>query len=166
MVRGTTPILPTWGPSCSGPRSISATRMGSTFSCTPWAACSAQPREVMAGKPATVTANPRAFNPTHTVGYNWTSTGGKVDSRATPARVDTTGMSPGSYTVTARATDARAKKNNEATCTANFTIKEPPKNPPTMSCSANPTTVQSGTPSTITCDCKSPDNVPVNVEYS
>ena len=120
----------------------------------------------MAGEPVTVTANPSGFNPKHTVGYNWTSTGGKVESRDTTARVDTTGMSPGSYTVTARATDARAKKNNEATCTANFTIKEPPKNPPTMSCSANPTTVQSGTPSTITCDCKSPDNVPVNVEYS
>jgi len=132
----------------------------------PTASCSAQPTEVMAGEPVTVTANPSGFNPKHTVGYNWTSTGGKVESRDTTARVDTTGMSPGSYTVTARATDARAKKNNEATCTANFTIKEPPKNPPTMSCSANPTTVQSGTPSTITCDCKSPDNVPVNVEYS
>ena len=132
----------------------------------PTASCSAQPTEVMAGEPVTVTANANGFNPKHTVAYNWTSTGGKVEGRDTTARVDTTGLAPGSYTVTARATDARSKKNNEATCTANFTVKEPPKNPPTVSCSANPTTVQSGSPSTVTCDCKSPDNVPVNMEYS
>jgi len=44
-----------------------------------------------------------------------------------------------------------------------FTVKEPPKNPPAMSCSANPTTIQTGTPSTISCTCTSPDNAPVTV---
>src|SRR5262249_19878493 len=52
---------------------------------------------------------------------------------------------------------------NEASCTSNFTVKEPPKNPPQMSCSANPTSVMTGSPSTITCSCTSPDNVPVTV---
>jgi len=55
------------------------------------------------------------------------------------------------------------KKGGEASCTANFTVKEPPKNPPTMSCTANPTSVQAGTPSIITCTCTSPDNVPVTI---
>src|SRR5207245_10110196 len=32
-----------------------------------------------------------------------------------------------------------------------------------MSCTANPATVQAGTPATITCECKSADNVEVNV---
>jgi outer membrane protein OmpA-like peptidoglycan-associated protein len=42
-------------------------------------------------------------------------------------------------------------------------VKEPPKNPPTMSCTVNPTSVQAGQSATISCDCKSPDNVQVNV---
>jgi outer membrane protein OmpA-like peptidoglycan-associated protein len=45
-----------------------------------------------------------------------------------------------------------------ASCNASFAIKERPKHPPQISCSANPGTVQSGTPSSVTCSCSSPDN--------
>ncbi len=55
------------------------------------------------------------------------------------------------------------KKGGTATCSATFTVKEPPKNPPNLSCSANPTSLQAGGSSTITCTCTSPDNVPVTV---
>jgi len=129
----------------------------------PTASCSAQPSEVMVGEPVTVTASTSNFNPKHTVTYNWTSTGGKVTPKDNTASIDTTGVAGGSYTATATATDPKTKKNNQATCTANFTVKEPPKNPPTMSCTANPTSLQAGGTSTITCDCKSPDNVQVSV---
>lgn len=127
------------------------------------ATCSVQPTEVMVGEPVTATATTSNVRKGHTVTYAWSSTGGKVTPKDANATIDTTGMAGGSYTVTARVTDPKTKKNAEATCSANFTVKEPPKNPPTMSCSANPATVQAGTPSTITCDCKSPDNVPVSV---
>ncbi len=127
------------------------------------ATCSAQPAEVMVGEPITLTATPSNFNPKHTVTYSWTTTGGKLTSKDGSATVDTNGIAGGSYTATARITDPRAKNNNEASCTANFTVKEPPKNPPTMSCSVNPTSVQAGQSATVTCDCKSPDNVQVNV---
>jgi len=133
----------------------------------PSMACSAQPTEVFAGDPITVTATPSNFNPKHTVTYGWTATGGKVTGNNTTAQVDTTGLAPGSYTVTAKGSDAKAKPPYaEASCNANFTIKEKPKHPPTVSCSANPTTVQAGTPSTITCSCSSPDNAQVTTEYS
>ena len=46
---------------------------------------------------------------------------------------------------------------------AAFTVKEPPKNPPTVSCVANPSNVQIGASSTINCTCTSPDNAPVTV---
>jgi hypothetical protein len=127
------------------------------------AACSVQPSEVMVGEPVHVTVAPSNFNPKHTLTYNWTSTGGKIEGKDTGATIDTNGMTGGSYTATARVTDPKAKKNNEASCTSNFTVKEPPKNPPQMSCSANPASVQPGTPATITCTCTSPDNVPVTV---
>lgn len=127
------------------------------------ASCSAQPQEVMVGEPVTLTANASNFNPKHTLTYTWSSTGGKITGKDNTATVDTTGIAGGSYTATAHVSDPKAKKNGEASCNANFTVKEPPKNPPTMSCTANPTSLQAGATATVTCECKSPDNVPVNV---
>ena len=129
----------------------------------PAASCSIQPGEVMVGEPVTATASATNFNPKHILSYNWSSTGGKVASKDNTATIDTNGVAGGSYTVSARVSDPKVKKGGEASCTANFTVKEPPKNPPTMSCSANPTSVQAGTPSTVTCTCTSPDNVPVTI---
>ena len=129
----------------------------------PAAACSVDHSEVMVGEPVHVTVAPSNFNPKHTLNYNWSSTGGKIEGKDTGATIDTNGMTGGSYTATARVVDPKVKKGGEASCTSNFTVKEPPKNPPQMSCSANPTTVQTGSPSTITCTCTSPDNVPVTV---
>ena len=117
----------------------------------------------MVGEPVTVTATGKDFNPKHTLTYNWSSTGGKVTGKDNTATIDTNGVAGGSYTATARVSDPKMKKGGEASCTANFTVKEPPKNPPTMSCSATPSTVQAGGTATITCDCKSQDNVPVTV---
>ncbi|MBI1740274.1 MAG: hypothetical protein HYR57_05275 [Candidatus Koribacter versatilis] len=119
--------------------------------------------EVMVGEPVHVTVAPSNFNPKHALTYAWSSTGGKIEGKDTGASIDTNGLAGGSYTATARVTDPKAKKNNEASCTSNFTVKEPPKNPPQISCSANPTSVLTGSPSTITCTCTSPDSVPVTV---
>ncbi|MGB9074016.1 MAG: hypothetical protein WCC22_15370 [Terriglobales bacterium] len=127
------------------------------------AACSVDHSEVMVGEPVHVTVAPSNFNPKHPLAYSWSSNGGKIDGKDTGATIDTNGMSGGSYTATAKVTDAKAKKNGEATCSSNFAVKEPPKNPPQVSCSANPATVQTGSPATITCTCTSPDNVPVTV---
>jgi outer membrane protein OmpA-like peptidoglycan-associated protein len=127
----------------------------------PSASCSVQPTAVLAGEPLNATISASGFNPKHTLTYDWKTTGGKVTGKETTASIDTAGMAPGSYTVTATATDPKVKKNGSATCSANFTINEPPKHPPTISCSANPTTVRSGDPSTITCEGYSPDNRPL-----
>jgi len=130
---------------------------------TPTASCSLQPSEVMVGEPITATATTSNFNPKHTLTYAWSGTGGKVTGKDNTASIDTNGVAGGSYTVTATITDPKRKTGGQATCTANFTVKEPPKNPPTMSCSASPSTLQAGGSATITCTCTSPDNVPVTV---
>jgi hypothetical protein len=127
------------------------------------AACSVDHSEVMVGEPVHVTVSPSNFNPKHALTYAWSSSGGKIEGKDTGATIDTSGVAGGSYTATARVTDPKAKKNNEASCTSTFTVKEPPKNPPQISCSASPASVQTGSPSTITCTCTSPDNVPVTV---
>jgi hypothetical protein len=127
------------------------------------AACSVQNAEVMVGEPVHITVAASNFNPKHPLTYAWTSTGGKIEGKDTTASVDTNGVAGGGYTATATVTDPKEKKNNVASCTANFTVKEPPKNPPQISCSASPSSVQTGNPVTITCTCTSPDNVPVTV---
>jgi outer membrane protein OmpA-like peptidoglycan-associated protein len=128
----------------------------------PSASCSAQPSEVMQGEPVRVTATPSNFDPKHTLSYAWSTTGGKVAGDAATANVDTTGVAPGSYTASAKITDSKSSKNT-ASCSANFSVKEQPKNAPQISCSANPATVTAGSPSTVTCTCTSPDNRKVSI---
>jgi len=136
--------------------------LGNYYTPTLTAACTAQPTEVTEGEPVTVTATGSNFNPKHTVSYAWTTNGGKLDKTdAQSARVDTTGVAAGSYTANATITDRKMKKGGSATCSANFTVKAKPMNPPQVSCSVNPSTVQSGTPSTITATATSPDNAQI-----
>jgi hypothetical protein len=130
---------------------------------TPAASCSVQPSEVMVGEPITATATASNFNPKHTLGYTWTGNGGKVTGKDNTASIDTNGMTGGSYTVSAHIADPKMKKGGEASCTANFTVKELPKNPPTISLSASPSSVTVGAPSTITATCSSPDNMQTSV---
>src|SRR4051812_16499541 len=128
----------------------------------PSASCSAQPSEVMQGEPVRVTATPSNFDPKHTLSYAWTTTGGKAAGDTATANVDTTGVAPGNYTASAKITDTKSSKNT-ASCSANFSVKEQPKNAPQISCSANPATVTAGSPSNITCTCTSPDNRKVSI---
>jgi outer membrane protein OmpA-like peptidoglycan-associated protein len=127
----------------------------------PTASCSVSPTEVYPDDPVTATMNAQNFNPKHTVTYNWTSNGGKISGTNTTASVDTAGLTAGSYAVSGTATDEKEKRNNVATCNANFTVKARPMNPPQVSCSVNPSTVQGGSPSTITAMATSPDNAQI-----
>ena len=131
---------------------------------TPTAACSVQPTEVMVGEPVTASVTASNFNPKHTVNYAWSGNGGQVTGKETSATIDTNNVAPGNYTVTAHVTDPKAKANNEASCSANYTVKPlPPKNPPTMSMSATPNELTPGGTVSLTANCTSPDGVPVSV---
>ena len=127
------------------------------------ASCTLNPSEVMVGEPTTATATVSNFNPKHTLNYTWSSTSGQITGKDNTASINTNGMAGGSYTVTAHISDPKMRKGGEASCMATLIVKEPPKNPPQISCSASPSMVQAGTSSTISCTCTSPDNVPVTV---
>ncbi|MGH9511575.1 MAG: hypothetical protein ACRD2U_05510 [Terriglobales bacterium] len=129
----------------------------------PSASVSVQPTEVMIGEPVTATATGTNFDPKHTLKYEWLSTCGKISGSGTTASIDTNGAPAGTCTVTVHITDPKKKRNNEASATATFTVKEPPKNPPTFSCTASPSSLQAGGTVNISCTCTSPDNVPVTV---
>jgi outer membrane protein OmpA-like peptidoglycan-associated protein len=142
--------------------------LGNYYTATPTAACTAQPTEVTEGEPVTVTATGSNFDPKHTVAYAWTTNGGKLDKTdSQSAHVDTTGVAAGSYTANATISDPKMKKGGSATCSAPYTVKAKPMNPPQVSCSVNPSTVQSGSTSTITATASSPDNAQItNYAYT
>jgi len=130
----------------------------------PAAACSVQPSEVIVGEPITATVNASNFNPKHTLSYSWSGNGGQVTGKDTTASIDTNNVAPGSYTLTAHVTDPKVKKGSEASCTANYAVKPlPPKNPPTVSLSANPSELTPGGAVNVTASCTSPDGAPVSV---
>jgi hypothetical protein len=128
----------------------------------PVASCSASPSEVWAGDPVTATMSTQNFNPKHTIEYKWS--GGKVSGTGTTGTVDTAGLAPGSYTVNGTATDPKEKKNNIATCSTSFAVKQP--QPPQVSCSANPTTIAINEPSTITMSATDPQGWPMTYKWS
>jgi outer membrane protein OmpA-like peptidoglycan-associated protein/opacity protein-like surface antigen len=128
----------------------------------PSAACSVQPTEVFAGEPVTATANGSNFNPKRTVKYSWNGTGVKVSGSDASTQIDTTGLQPGSYAVTANLNDGG--KNGFAACSARFTVKEP--HPPVITCSADPGSVRTGGSSTIHSSASSPDGRRLNYSYT
>jgi len=128
----------------------------------PAAACTLSPTEVMAGEPITATASPSQFNPKRTLTYAWTTTGGKTSGAAATTQVDTAGLAPGSYRVASHVTDG---KKGMADCSQNFIVKEPPKHPPTISCSADRSTVMSGQNAAIHCTGNSEDRRPLSYAW-
>jgi outer membrane protein OmpA-like peptidoglycan-associated protein len=121
-----------------------------------------QPSEVFAGEPVTATANGSNFNPKRTVKYAWSGTGVKVSGSSASTQIDTTGLAPGSYQVQANLSDGSTK--GVASCNARFTVRQP--NPPTISCSANPETVQPSGTSTINSRASSPDSRRLTYSYT
>ena len=126
-------------------------------------ACTANPATVYPGDPVTITGTATNLNPKKTPTYSWTSTGGKVSGTATTTTVDTADLAPGTYTVTGHVTEG-PKPGQSADCTATFTVQQ--FQPPTVTCSANPTTVKPGDTATITATGVSPQNRPLTYTFT
>jgi hypothetical protein len=126
--------------------------------------CAASPASVYPGDPITITGTATNLNPKKNATYAWTGNNGvKVTGDSATGNVDTNGLNPGSYTVTGHVSQGQ-KAGQFADCTANFEVKQ--FEPPTISCSANPTTLKPGDSSTITAQGVSPQNRPLTYTYS
>jgi len=125
--------------------------------------CVAAPASVYPGDPVTVTGTALALNPKKTAVYTWTSDTAKVTGTNTTAAVDTTTLAPGTYTVKGHVSEG-VKPGQMADCSATFTVMA--IQPPTISCSANPSSVNPGDSSTITATAVSPQNRPLTYSYS
>ncbi|MGA8110255.1 MAG: OmpA family protein [Acidobacteriaceae bacterium] len=132
-------------------------------------ACNASAPSIYPGDAETVTATPTDVTTKKhwdTI-YNWSGTG--VTGNGDTASVATTSLDPGNYTVKGEIKEGKKgkegeKPNEAASCSADFTVK--PFEPPTISCSANPSTVKPGESSTITASGVSPQNRPLTYSYS
>ena len=129
---------------------------------SPRADCTTQPTEVFAGEPVTVSANGSDFDPRRSVKYNWSGHDVKVAGTESSTKVDTTGLQPGPYGVTANLSDG--SKNGNASCNAKFTVKTP--NPPVISCSPDHGSLPAGGTATITSIASSPDGRPLTYSYT
>jgi outer membrane protein OmpA-like peptidoglycan-associated protein len=99
--------------------------------------------------------------------YSWSGTG--VTGSGTSASVATGSLAPGTYTVKAEVKEGKPgkeglKPGQTADASANFTVK--PFEPPTISCSASPGTINPGDKSTVTATGMSPQNRPLTYGYS
>jgi hypothetical protein len=126
-------------------------------------ACTVQPMSGFSGDPLTVSGTVQNADPKKRVTYTWSSTGGTVSGSDVTASIDTSRVAPGDYVVTGHASEG-SHISEQASCAANFTVRA--FAPPTISCSADPSSVQAGNPSTITAIATSPQNRPLSYSYS
>jgi len=129
--------------------------------------CSASPDSVFPGDPITVTATAGSIEPKLNVIYSWSGTG--ASGTATTTTIATGALDPGTYTVKGTVKEGKAgkeglKPGQTADCSASFTVKA--FEPPTISCSANPTTIKPGESATVTSVGMSPQNRPLTYSYS
>lgn len=140
-------------------------RLGETTPELPAAyGCEVQPVQVFAGDPITVTG--RTINleadKKKTPFYSWSTTGGKITGTTENAMIATDGLAPGDYTVAGHVTEG-SRPTQHADCTTSFRVAA--YQPPTISCTANPTSILPGGFSTITSVGISPQNRPLNYSY-
>ena len=128
----------------------------------PTAACSVQPTEVFAGEPVTATSSESNFNPKHTVKYAWSGAGVKFSGSDASTQIDTAGLQPGSYQITANLSDG--SRAGEASCNTRFTVKQ--SNPPSISCSPSPAILQVGGTATISSIATNPDGRSLTYGYA
>jgi len=130
-------------------------------------ACSASPMAVFPGEPVTVTATAGALDPKANVVYSWSGVG--ATGTATTVTIATGSLAAGSYTVKGSVKEGKAgkegmKPGEAADCSASFTVKA--YEPPTITCTANPSNIKPGDPSTITSVGVSPQNRPLTYSYT
>ncbi len=126
--------------------------------------CEVEPVQVFPGDPITVTGRVINLeeNRKQLPVYTWSSNGGHITGGAGGATIATSGMAAGDYVVTGRVSEGSGPTQH-ADCTASFRVVA--FEPPTIACTANPSTILSGGVSTITAVARSPQNRALNYSY-
>jgi outer membrane protein OmpA-like peptidoglycan-associated protein len=130
-------------------------------------AVSVNPASIFPGDPVTATATAGNLDPKLNAIYSWSGPG--VTGSGTTATVATGSLAAGAYTVNCGVKEGKPGKEGLkpweiADSSASFTVKS--FEPPTVSCSASPSTIKPGESSTVTASGMSPQNRPLTYSYS
>jgi hypothetical protein len=129
--------------------------------------CVPSPVTIFPGDPETITATAGSLDPKLNAVYSWSGSG--ATGTGTSVTISTGSLAPGSYTVTGTVKEGKPGREGlkpweTATCQAVFTVRA--YEPPTVSCSASPSTINPGDKSTISATGISPQNRPLTYSYS
>jgi outer membrane protein OmpA-like peptidoglycan-associated protein len=130
----------------------------------PVASCSANPISVYTGSGESAAVRADASDPDNDpLTYTWSATGGTVEGTGSQVRWSSTGLSAGTYSVTANVSDGRG---GTVSCSASVSVAPRPNRPPTMSCSVDPTSVHPGGRVRVTATASDPDNDPLTFTWN
>jgi hypothetical protein len=132
---------------------------------------SVSPASIFPGDPVTVTAAAGNLLPKLSTIYSWSGVPGLMGTgeTATLDSAATAALAPGTYTVKVAVKEGKPGREGlkpweVADATATFTVKD--FEPPTIGCSASPTTINPGDKATITASGVSPQNRPLTYSFS
>ncbi len=129
----------------------------------PGASCSADKSMVYAESGDVVAVRGQASDPDNDpLTYSWTATGGTVEGSGPEVRWNSSGSAPGTYTVKLRVDDGRG---GTADCSVGMRVEPRPNRPPTMSCSADRSSMVVGERVQITATASDPDNDPLTFSW-
>lgn len=94
--------------------------------------------------------------------YSWTATGGAVDGTGSQVHWNPAGVALGTYTITAHVNDGRG---GTTSCMAEVQLDPRPNRPPTISCSASPSSMQPGGRVHIAAVASDPDSDPLTFSW-
>jgi outer membrane protein OmpA-like peptidoglycan-associated protein len=127
-------------------------------------ACSANPSAVFPGDAVAVSGAAMNLNPARTPVYTWSADGVTVSPGASnTASINTANLAAGTYAVRGHVTEG-GKPSESADCTASITVKS--FEPPTVSCTANPSSILPDGSAAITASGVSPQNRTLTYSYS
>ena len=122
----------------------------------PVASCSADKSMVYAGSGEVVVVRAEASDAgNNPLTYSWTTSDGTVEGTGPEVRWNSSGVAVGPRMVRVRVDNGRG---GTAECSAEIRVERQPNHPPTMSCSADPSSVSVGDSVRITATASDPDN--------
>jgi outer membrane protein OmpA-like peptidoglycan-associated protein len=130
----------------------------------PEAACVADKSMVFVGSGDVVMVSANATDvDNNPLTYTWAANGGAIEGTGPQVHWNSTGSMAGTYNVRVRVDDGRG---GTAACSADIQVAQRPDHPPTLSCSADRTTVSVGDLVQITATANSPDNDPLTYSWT
>lgn len=122
---------------------------------SPAAACSADKSSVYAGSDESVMVTMRASDPDgDTLNYDWSASGGQIQPNGSQCRWSSSGLQPGVYTVTGTTNDGHG---GTATCAVDVRVEPRPNRAPSLTCSAERSSVMAGERVRISGTASDPD---------